>query len=223
MICPYCNLGISMEFEEGFVHPDKDFEKTGNGLLVEWDICPECDGTIIQMHQGKYKKTEYGGTLSDTVSKFIIFPLNSTRQVESEVPDSYKGEFLEASAVLNISPKASAALSRRVLQSVLRNKFGISHRSLAAEIDEFISLPSIPSYLSKAVDAIRNVGNFAAHPLKDTNTGEIIDVEPGEAEWLLEVLEALFDFTFVQPVRLEERKKKLNDKLAAAGKPKMKE
>ena len=76
--------------------------------------------------------------------------------------------------------------------------------------------------MTDAVDAIRNVGNFAAHPLKDTNTGQIVDVEPGEAEWLLEVLEALFDFTFVQPKRLDERKKKLNEKLQALGKPPMK-
>jgi hypothetical protein len=76
--------------------------------------------------------------------------------------------------------------------------------------------------LNDAIDAIRNVGNFAAHPLKDTNTGEIVEVEPGEAEWLIEVLEALFDFTFVQPKRLEERRKKLNAKLTTLGKPPMK-
>ncbi len=49
-----------------------------------------------------------------------------------------------------------------------------------------------------------------------------MDVEPGEAEWLLEVLEALFDFAFVQPKKLEERKKKLNKKLQDLGKPQMK-
>jgi hypothetical protein len=36
------------------------------------------------------------------------------------------------------------------------------------------------------IDAIRNVGNFAAHPLKSTNTGLILDVEPSEAEWPLD-------------------------------------
>ena len=58
----------------------------------------------------------------------------------------------------------------------------IEGRNLAQEIDAFIQLKDVPSYLSDAVDAIRNVGNFAAHPLKDTSTGEIVDVEPGEAE-----------------------------------------
>ncbi len=108
------------------------------------------------------------------------------------------------------------------MQNVLREKFGIERSSLAQEIDNFIQLNGVPSYLTDAIDAIRNIGNFAAHPLKDTHSGEIVDVEPGEAEWLLEVLEALFDFAFVQPKRLEERKKKLNKKLNGIGKPQMK-
>ncbi len=83
--------------------------------------------------------------------------------------------------------------------------------------------PLLDSYLSEAVDAVRNVGNFAAHPLKDTNTGEIVEVEEGEAEWLLDVIDALFGFTFVQPKRLEKRKKELNEKLSNLGKPPMKE
>ena len=51
----------------------------------------------------------------------------------------------------------------------------------------------------------------------------IVEVEPGEADWLLDVLEALFDFAFVQPKRLEERKRMLNAKLKALGKPRMKQ
>ncbi|MCH7557665.1 MAG: DUF4145 domain-containing protein [Planctomycetes bacterium] len=91
-----------------------------------------------------------------------------------------------------------------------------------AEIEEFVKRSEIPSHLTKSVDAIRNIGNFAAHPLKDINTGEIVDVEPGEAEWLIEVLFALLDFTFVQPKLLKDRKKKLNEKLKRLGKPTMK-
>lgn len=108
------------------------------------------------------------------------------------------------------------------MQDILRAEFGIKHGSLAQEIDHFIGVEGVPTYLSDAVDAIRNVGNFAAHPSKDKETGSVVNVEPGEAEWLLEVLEALFDFVFVQPERLKERKENLNKKLEAIGKPPMK-
>jgi hypothetical protein len=58
--------------------------------------------------------------------------------------------------------------------------------------------------------------------MKTTNTGEIVEVEPQEAEWLLSLLEQLFDFYFVQPARAQARRDALNAKLQAAGKPPMK-
>ena len=76
--------------------------------------------------------------------------------------------------------------------------------------------------MSEAIDGIRNIGNFAAHPLKSQSTGEIINVEPGEADWNLDVLEGLFDFCFVQSERLKQRRAALDQKLGDAGKPPMK-
>jgi hypothetical protein len=74
----------------------------------------------------------------------------------------------------------------------------------------------------ESIDAVRNIGNFAAHPQKSTATGEILEVEFGESEWLLDVLESLFDFYFVQPSILKAKRDALNKKLNDAGKPPMK-
>ena len=63
--------------------------------------------------------------------------------------------------------------------------------------------------------------SFAAHPQKGTNGGEIIEVEPQEAEWNLDVLGELFDHFFVRPAKLQMRKDALNKKLADAGKPQL--
>jgi hypothetical protein len=105
---------------------------------------------------------------------------------------------------------------------MLREVAKVKHSDLSKEIDEVLNSRSLPSHLAEAIDAIRNIGNFAAHPIKSTNTGEIVDVEPGEAEWLLDVLEGLFDFYFVQPAVLQKKRDALNKKLAEAGKPVMK-
>jgi len=80
----------------------------------------------------------------------------------------------------------------------------------------------LPTHMAEDLDAIRNIGNFASHPLKATNSAEIVDVEPGEAEWQLDVLEQLFDFYFVQPARSRAKRDALNTKLQAMGKPPMK-
>ena len=79
----------------------------------------------------------------------------------------------------------------------------------------------MPSYLLNTLDAVRNIGNFAAHPIKSRSTGEIVDVEIGEAEWTLDVLETLFDFYFIQPKMIDQKKEALNKKLKDAGKPEM--
>jgi hypothetical protein len=160
--------------------------------------------------------------LSEPVVEEIIFPTSGPRRVSEEVPDDLTADYVEACAVLPISTKASAALSRRILQQVLVDHYLISRKDLAAQIDEFIKLPDVPSYLAEAVDAVRQVGNLAAHPIKNQHTGEIVPVELGEAEWLIEVLESLFDFAFVQPARLKANRTALEAKLSAAGKPVLK-
>ena len=80
------------------------------------------------------------------------------------------------------------------------------------QIEEVIATGKLPSHISEGLHAVRNIGNFAAHPTKSKSTGEIVDVEPGEAEWNLDVLEFLFDFYFVQPVLAAKRKAAINKK-----------
>jgi hypothetical protein len=140
------------------------------------------------------------------------------------VPAPIASDYREACLVLSFSPKASAALSRRCLQNLLRDAANLTDRSgnLSKEIDEVIQRGNLPTHISESIDSIRNTGNFAAHPMKCTNTGQILDVEPHEAEWNLEVPEALFDFYYVQPALIKAKRTAMNAKLAAAKKPPMK-
>jgi hypothetical protein len=153
----------------------------------------------------------------------MVHPKAAARTaLSTDVEQKYAADYSEACLVLSDSPKASAALSRRTLQLLLREKAGVKPSDLSKEIEQVLASGKLPSQLGDAIDAIRNLGNFAAHPMKSTNTGEILDVEPGEAEWLLDVLEGLFDYYFVQPAVLQRKKDALNKKLAEAGKPAMK-
>lgn len=226
MKCPHCATNFYFQekgsfpiYRDGVKELSRFFGK--DGYDVTHGFCPECEGLIVLLRLG------YLVEVADTCwlnaeRNDILYPKFSSRPVEPEVPQNYREDFREAVGVLRISPKASAALSRRMLQQILQDELGIKKRNLSEEIDEFISRKDVPSHLSEAVDAVRHYGNFAAHPLKDINTGAIVDVEPGEADWLLDVLESLFDFAFVQPKRLAENKNQLNAKLAKLGKPEMK-
>jgi hypothetical protein len=152
-----------------------------------------------------------------------VYPKGIARSpLPSDVPEEYASDYREACLVLSDSPKASAALSRRCLQNIIRDQYHIREKTLSEEIRKLIESRQLRADLNGAIDAIRTVGNFAAHSLKDTNTGEIIEVEADEAEWLLDILEQLFDFAFIQPARLKQKKDALNQKLTAAGKPPVK-
>jgi hypothetical protein len=210
MKCPHCLTS----FHEAWTDvPLGQEPATTHTWIMRWLNCPECRRRVVSFNQ------HLGGQL---VGSFVAYPKGTTRPVSIDVPEPYSSDFKEASLVLADSPKASAAISRRCLQHILREKAGVNKADLSKEIDQVLGSGHLPSHLSEAIDAIRNVGNFAAHPLKSTNTGEVMDVEPGESEWLLETLEGLFDFYFVQPAILKRKRDALNAKLAEAGKPSMK-
>ena len=120
------------------------------------------------------------------------------------------------------SANASAALSRRCLQNLLREQAGVKKGNLNDEIEDVIYSRQLGSVLANSLHEVRVIGNFAAHPMKSTNTGEVIDVERGKAEWLLDTLEKLFDFYFIEPERIAKRRQEVNAKLAEAGKPPLK-
>jgi hypothetical protein len=191
----------------------------GNAYSFKIQQCPSCAETIVIREKGRGSSIGEHILISETSEEVVVYPEVRAFSLPPEVPTDFAKDFEEAHAALEYSAKASAALSRRLLQRVLREKLGIQKRDLSQEIEEFIASMRAPTYLVEAIDAVRQIGNFAAHPIKFTNTGEIVDVEPGEAEWLLEVLESLVDFAFVQPARLEQRRKSLNEKLKSLGKP----
>lgn len=189
-------------------------DEQGASWITYTMSCPGCRMPMIRLHEHKAG-----------AGAFLIhyaYPRNALRPIPKEVGSPYREDFEEACAVLPISPKASAALSRRCLQMVLRDCGGFTQKDLAPQIEAAIASGKLPSHLSEAIDAVRNIGNFAAHPMKSQVTGAIVEVEPGEAEWLIETVDGMFDFYLVQPALLKAKRDALNKKLAEAGKPPLK-
>ena len=210
MICPHCGIGFHESPYEKLIDEDPD----GGWILVH-DRCPECKKLIIQLKKGTPIYNASRSFSGVTKYEMILVRPKGTYHppCPSDVPDDYAEDYKEACLVLADSPKASAALSRRCLQNILRNVAKVNHGKLYDEIEEILDRKTLPSHIAESIDAVRSIGNFAAHPMKSKSTGEIIDVEPGEAEWNLDVLEALFDYYFVQPEKTKKRKDALNKKL----------
>ena len=134
------------------------------------------------------------------------------KPVPLEVPDEFAKDYREASLVLSISPNASAALSRRCLQHILRNKLSVRQSRLKDEIDEVIERRETLPQISESLHHLRQFGNFAAHPDTDRSTGEIVPVEPGEAEWCLEVIEMVFEVYFAWPAKQQAMQKAIDSR-----------
>ena len=138
-----------------------------------------------------------------------------------EVPPEFAEDYEEAAAILERSPKASAALSRRCLQHILREKAGVQGRNLKEEIEALINSSTLPSDLNESIELLRTVGNLGAHATKNANTGEVVPVEPEWAEWCLRIVESLFELYFVSPARQKQRREDIKAKIARTKKPNM--
>jgi hypothetical protein len=205
MQCPSCAVVIA--FQPNVWQPGSDPVK---GMLVaKYMICPSCARAIFVV-------SGIAGGIDETL---IVWPRTTGRPpCPKEVPKNVADDYSEACLVHQDSPKASAALSRRCLQHILRDAAKVKQGNLSTEIDQVLATNVLPGSVAEALDAVREIGNFAAHPTKSSSTGEVIDVEPGEAEWNLDVVEALMDIYYVQPAKLVAKKAALNQKLADAGK-----
>ncbi len=165
-----------------------------------------------------YAPPNPNGFVGQFISYLIRPKISGRPPVPPDVPNKYAEDYKESCLVLADSPKASAALSRRCLQHLLRGEAKVKHQDLFNEIKELDSRGTLPSHIADGLDAVRQIGNFAAHPIKSQSTGDIVPVEPGEAEWNLDVIESLFDFYFVAPANTKARKDVTNRKLKDAGK-----
>lgn len=222
MKCPHCTVTVHIQWNTGSIYVYK------GEMLWGWQAssCPACDKTIIKIGRDHGRISEgakHKVELPDLEDERIVFPRVAQRDpLGDEVPKDLKADFLEACEVLSISPKASAALSRRVLQALLQ-EHGYTAGSLAQQVDAVLDEkdPSkvLPSSIRNSVDAIRNFGNFSAHRITDKTTLQVIDVDPEEAEWCLEIVERLFEHYYVQPAAAAEKVAALNAKLGQAGKP----
>jgi uncharacterized protein DUF4145 len=199
--------------------------------------CPKCKTSFLDPNDGEPPQCflmedgvefEFEGCRCPACDQFIIWadvphrqmiypPIRESIDLSKYVPEALHRDFMEAQRVLESSPDASAMFSRRCLQRIIEQKFGITRKNLHQEIEAVAALNALPSTLAQDLHVIKEVGNFAVHPSKSLHPDQVVDTEPGEALWLLEILDALFDFAFVAPIKAAERRQALNEKLVGAG------
>ena len=194
--CPFCNSDFPIMSDTSSEHTvsfgpyasysslDNKLEYYPSAICISFYKCPKCDNfSIIAKGKGEYCKN----------LNVHLVPNSCAKQFPSYLPKVILQDYEEAYSILYLSPKASATLSRRCLQGMIRDFWGISKKRLIDEINSLQSVVSASQW--NAIDSLRKIGNIGAHMESDINT--IIDVDPDEAEKLLKLIELLIDKWYI--------------------------
>lgn len=137
------------------------------------------------------------------IEKYTLRHEFTSRIFPDYIPVPLRQDYVEACRIKSLSPKASATLSRRCIQGIIRDFCGISKSTLNAEINglrDAVTAGTAPQGVTiesvEAIDHVRKIGNIGAHMEKDINI--IVDIDDGEAQLLIDLIEALFDEWYIE-------------------------
>lgn len=205
--CPYCGRPCTIGKDDirtfqqsGFVSEEYGHYLSETTIIV----CPNpnCRKQTIYLRLSEYDPDYH--QRKKKLYEWRLKPESEAKPFPDYIPEQLRKDYEEACLIKNKSPKASATLSRRCLQGIIRDFWGISEPRLKDEIDELQSKVDPDTW--DAIDSVRRVGNIGAHMEKDVNL--VIDVEPEEAGMLIWLIESLFEEWYI---RCHERKRKMSD------------
>jgi hypothetical protein len=166
--------------------------------------CPNCEKETYTLIA-----KDNDGNLSNTIP---IIPNSLAKDYGDLVPAHIQEDYREAYNILHLSPKASATLSRRCIQGMIRDYWNISENTLYQEIESI--KPNLNKLQKEAIDVLRQIGNIGAHPNKDINM--IIDINPKDAEKLIKLIEYFIEEWYIarfEHTRLLEEVKTLGESI----------
>ena len=221
--CPYCDRAQTVTSEQCYAIKTRiNNDESIHGPIatnIETIRCAneECKKLSLKLYLHEALVNNRSGylKLGQTLLSWELLPESSAKLQPDYIPAPIVEDYTEACRIRKLSPKASATLSRRCLQGMIRDFCGIKENTLFAEIETLRQqaddgeLPSqVLSDTIDAIDTVRKIGNIGAHMGQDID--KIIAVEPNEAQKLIELIELLFHEWYVQRAnrtrKLEELK-----------------
>lgn len=198
-VCPHCGHAATIQ-EENICVDDSILDiknKDGYRCLTSvFIVCPnpECQRFTLTAALKRVKslfrpdgagRSNYNDL--PILRQWNLIPESKAKTFPNYIPEPILNDYSEACLIVDLSPKASAALSRRCLQGTIRDFWKVKAGNLVKEIEQIKDKVDVDTW--QAIDAVRNIGNIGAHMEKDVNL--IIDVEPNEAEALIKLIEIL--------------------------------
>jgi hypothetical protein len=173
------------------IYISKEYGHNRGTVIVVVCPNPKCRQKTIFARIQKCDRNGY--VEGKPIHSWDLLPESAAKPFPDYIPEQLRSDYSEACLIKNKSPKAAATLSRRCLQGMIRDFWGITKARLVDEIDELKT--KVDSGTWDAIDSVRHVGNIGAHMEKDVNL--IVDVEPDEAGLLIWLIETLFEEWYV--------------------------
>lgn len=218
--CPFCNRPQTLTDGQacGSSHyiPLKEHKYGEVGLSVWAFACanPACREVSVDvaLTNGEGKYDNYRP--KSAIQQLKLRPESFAKPQPEFIPKALRDDYLQACRIRDLSPRASATLARRCLQGLIRHFCGISKSRLIDEITalrDAVESGKAPRGVTiesiDAIDHVRKIGNIGAHMERDVDL--LIDIDAGEAQALIELIEMLFDEWYVEQHNRVERLKKI--------------
>lgn len=147
----------------------------------------KCREVVLSAVFGRQAIVGGSYSMGEVLDKWALRPSSLAIPFPAYIPEPIRQDYEEACKIKTLSPKASATLSRRCLQGIIRDFWGIKKGSLFEEINGLKEKIDLDTW--SAIDAVRKIGNIGAHMEKDINI--VLDVDPQEAQLLIGLIEML--------------------------------
>ena len=211
--CPYCDRTTTItgsNYSSCRHLVEKNTKDDTVSLYTSVVICPNssCKEYSISAALYLWRWDSDGtkwGTAGDPILTWSLKPQSESKQFPDYIPAAILSDYEEACLIRDLSPKASATLSRRCLQGMIRDFFTVKGRTLFDEINSIKD--NVDPLTWEAIDAVRSIGNIGAHMEKDINI--IIDVDQSEAALLIGLIESLIQDWYITRFDRQQRLKSI--------------
>lgn len=198
-VCPYCQHAATIGNENHAILTNAYNNGNKHGVLAcrtTFIACPNpsCKEFTLKLELGnQHPGTGNAYLIGEPIATWQLRPNSSAKPLPDYIPKAIVDDYNEACLIRDLSPKASATLSRRCLQGMIRDFWKVNKNRLVDDIKAIED--RVDSSTWESIDAVRSIGNIGAHMEKDINV--IVDVEPEEAQLLIGLIEMLIDDWYI--------------------------
>lgn len=206
--CPFCNTDQTVTGkgrQVAFADLSLPNAEGPRRLVTKFVVCPNSRCGQFSLNASLHT-LEIAGNRAYTgkhLKTWALVPTSQARSFPVALPERVIEDYREACLTLELSPKVSAALSRRCLSEILRDFWRVQPGALN---DEFRQIKGTADPLTwEAIESVRKSGMIGAR--MESEGAEIRETEPGEAKLLIGLIETLIQDWYVSR---DERRKRLD-------------